>query len=403
MPGENGQFGGEGQTSEFEPTNLDAGEVVATDAEEEKKTVTATIEIDVSRHGKKAGKAEGKLDYSIRLSTYGRFMALSRGLQMGDMSRAMAAGSPRERSQETAGIIAKSNQLLAELGTTREVVDSIFAKKADPVKLTEEEAAVVAKQELLSLEHLQEMFDAEYDTENGEWIREDDRLNFVWNGPVAEIADKRYVGSGDQAVYLVNESDHDALETGDLNSSTYTEMAGAVAELLSDYVSVADELGEYVAAARSVVLENPDETYKPLEDIRRGDNFNFRRIFGTHGAVGDSFVVRVVEELERSGQIPAGTREKILAKIPNGFPEAVGFKFIITSDGEKKKITLKLSDYAPEGVRELELDPALLEKIISERNELVRLCQKVRDGGVLSEDEQEIADKITNHKLPEAD
>jgi hypothetical protein len=348
------------------------------------------VEIDLTRHGQKDGKAKGEADYPLRLTPVGKLQALSKGLKMGDLDNSLSVGSPRQRSQETAGIASRCQEILAELGTTEDVIDSIVAKKANPEQFTAEEVAIIEKMGAITLEHLQENLNAEYDTENMEWITSDPRLDFdAESGPTAAEFTEHFKG-GDLMTFLIDKSDREAINTGDTSTSTYTRLAGTTASMLLQYAATMKQL-------HSLVKTEP----KRYAKLKQGNDVRFRRLFGTHASVGDAFVIRIVEELEKQKRIPKGSRDKIVEKIPNGFAEAEGFKFIASTDGEKPELKIQMPpSYAPEGVSEFSISEEDLERLVNAMARFNELCQKTAEAGgvsTLSSSERTLADKISDH------
>ncbi len=70
---------------------------------ESNEIVTSIVDLDFSRHAHKEA-VKGKPDEKVRLTEEGRLYSKAKATD-GDISQSMAFGGPKERSQETAGLM----------------------------------------------------------------------------------------------------------------------------------------------------------------------------------------------------------------------------------------------------------------------------------------------------------
>ncbi|MDO8513003.1 MAG: hypothetical protein Q7S37_00670 [bacterium] len=327
-------------------TNTEAGE---------SEGITTVVEIDLTRHGKKESQVRGPEDYKVHLNTLGKTQALDKAIKMGEMTEVMAKGSPRVRARETAGITALSQEIMQELGASTEEIDALLTKLLAKEELNEAEKTLAGKIDGLSLEGLEEKFTIRYDFEGIDWIESDDRLDFQADaGPVAKKENEVFA-AGNLMPWFVNESDQMALDEHDKDAMSYSMLAANVADILLGYTETSSELNRFVKS-------NPEQ----YSSISKDGSYNFRRIFGTHASVGESFMLKVVGMTKG-----AEARDELCEKVKAGFKEAEGFKFTITDDGKEKIIKMTLPErLAFEDGSEIIVTEDILKDIIKQSEDL---------------------------------
>ncbi len=201
------------------------------------------IALSFFRHGEKENDPS-KSDFDIALTPTGRKQAIDKSATM-NIRQAVAFGSPRARTQETAAFVLSGNQ---------EVI-------------TGEE----------SLEELKSKLDK--NLAKGSKVRVDARLDFkVDFSSQLGKASLASFKQGEYLKFLVEQSDKLAEETGDETSFTYARGAAAVASIIDKYVKVA-------------------KRWDALVEEGRGNYSNtLERFFGTHQGVIESFLAKVIEK-----------------------------------------------------------------------------------------------------------
>jgi hypothetical protein len=243
---------------------------------------SSKINLRFFRHDEKESDPQ-KTDHDIELTPKGRMHAKEQATET-KLAQSVAFGSPRRRTQETAGFI--------------------MAGQSEDI--TGEE----------SFNELKEKVDK--DLGYGTKIAIDPKLNFDME------ADNEYVKEatsafkkGELMKFIVEKSDELAKESGDDKSSTYSRMAASIASIIKKYIGVAPRWNE---------LAN-DETkkYDPT----------MNRFFSTHQGMQESFLAKVIE-LSKGVE----ERDRFIQAIKNkGFDYAEGFQAeIITKDASEPMI-----------------------------------------------------------------
>lgn len=234
------------------------------------KDYTSKIKLIFMRHDEKEND-KTKNDEEVRLTPAGKIHAKEKAEQ-DDISQSMTFGSPRKRTQETAGLI--------------------MSGQSEGITGTE------------TLEELKEKLDKDLTLKSGSKIRVDDRLNFEADftsnyGKKALEAAK----SGKYLKFLVEDSDRLAKEENDNKSSTYTKQAQAIASIIQKYYGIAPRFNELV-----------QDKNKNYEDI-------MKRFFGSHQEVLESFLAKIIEKTKGIEE-----RDKFVQALNNqGFDYAEGF------------------------------------------------------------------------------
>lgn len=296
---------------------------------ERRENYDSAIILRIFRHGDKEGLKDplskidqerldsgliSDKDYLLKLKKEGRSPAHTAGDET-DIEQSIAYGSPRERSQETAArVMVGPKSELNQEHDFHEIKD----------KLNE-------------------------DLEFGSKIGMDERLNFNSTGPVGEGINRAYE-KGETLKFVAEESDNLAKETGDDKSSTYSRMAGNVAELVNRYVKASDRWNELV------------------EDKDGGYEKELKRFLGTHQTVTESFLAKIVEKTKGSE-----ARARLLEVIGgNGFGFVEGIKVTIENRRGEKKIFVEYSKDLPNNEKydfREEVSPEIIEEIIKEGKE----------------------------------
>jgi len=274
--------------------------------------VGGSVVLHFFRHGEKEKLKPGEVkpDEEIRLTEKGRLQAVERGKEIrGQWKTGVAFGSPRKRSRETAVRVMLASEIASE--------------KINPNA---------------SLEEIEETIKKELEEKKllGKKIVVDKRLDFKENEEM-----KKAIAEGRFLEHVIEESDKLAIARGDEKTTSYTRLAGNVAEIIKKYVEIAKRFNK--------IIEKPGR----LEEY--GDKLE--RYFGTHFSVLESFVAKVLEKkFGREKAVELGRA------IPKGFGETKGIKVEI-KPGENIKL-----EYEANGRKEnLEFDEKLLDEIIKER------------------------------------
>jgi len=223
------------------------------------------------RHDEKE-KDKTKSDEEVRLTPAGKMRAKEKAEQ-DDISQSMAFGSPRKRTQETAGLV--------------------MSGKLEEITGTE------------TLEELKEKLDKDLPLKSGSKIRVDDRLNF--EADLTSVYVKKALDSAKNGKYLkflVEDSDRLAKEENDDKSSTYSKQAQAIVSVVEKYYSIAPHFNELA-----------QDKYKNYEDT-------MKRFLGSHQGVLESFLAKVIEKTKGIEE-----RNKFVEVLNNqGFDYAEGFE-----------------------------------------------------------------------------
>ena len=251
-------------------------------APESIEEVSSQIDLRFFRHDEKEND-KSKSDEEIRLTPAGREHAKAQAEEV-NLAQSVAFGSPRKRTQETAGLVMAGAQ------------DEITGKE--------------------SLEDLKEKIDSEVGY--GSKINVDQRLNFILdaNNEYVKQATEAFK-AGELIKFLVEKSDQLAKETGDDRSSTYSSMAASIAQIIKKYMGVAPRWDELVK----------DESKKYESKLER--------FFGTHQSIQESFLAKVLE-LTKGEE----ARNEFIQVVKNkGFDYAEGFEVeILTKNGSVEPV-----------------------------------------------------------------
>lgn len=292
---------------------------------------TSGIGIHIFRHSEK-GKAEpGMRDEAVPLTPRGRIMALEAHGRIAGMdsslTQAVAIGSPRIRTQETAGFVL-----------------------AGPDVLTGDE----------TLEELRAKLDG--GRRYGSKIGTDARLNFS-NGIVPEFTTEQTQALNEKRLlpWMVDQSDRRAIELGDTEATTYDRAAGKVAEIIEKYVTIAPRFDELVRAKKG---------YAP----------QMERFLGTHTSIPEPFLLKLVDRLRGPEE-----RDRLLALLGAGFDPIEGFDIDIKTlpDQEQPVVEVSFSKRDPKTGEEYQLRETVpfevIAELMAEGRASVEAAQRQRD------------------------
>jgi len=241
------------------------------------------------RHGEKEND-KTKSDTEVRLTEAGRLYASSLSEEGVDLTNTVAFGSPRKRTQETAGLIMAGGQ--------------------DEISGTE------------SLEELKQKVNEGIGF--GSKIAQDKRLDFVLppKGPYFDEMMTAFK-EGRLLKYIVEESNQKAKEIGggkDLMS--YDTQASKIAEIVAKYLKIMPRWEQ--------IANDEEKDVKPVME----------RILASHQSVTESFLAKIVELTKGVAE-----RDTLVSALGNqGFGFAEGFKAeIVRGDNgeEQVRVTFK--------------------------------------------------------------
>lgn len=255
------------------------------------------VELYFFRHGSKEKDPE-KLDEHIRLTEAGRKEAVAKGKTIETKpQQAVAFGSPRERTHETAALVMVGGE------------DEITGDE--------------------TLEELHEKLDTSL-TQVGKGtskIAVDKRLNFVLDKKNPTQLGKELVKAFKEGRYLgftIEESDERARATGDTETFTYSRGAADVAEIIEKYVRVADRWNDIVQKGKY-------------------DSETLQRFLGSHLGVGESFLAKLVDKMKGREE-----RDKLVHEALRdlGFNTTDGFEVEILKASEHKDPKVRVMYHA---------------------------------------------------------
>lgn len=248
---------------------------------ETKETITSKIDLRFFRHAEKESD-KSKSDEEIELTETGRKQAVEKSEDK-DISQSVAFGSPRKRTQQTAGLVMSGR------------LDEITGNE--------------------SIEELKEKLNKELKI--GSKIGIDKRLDF--NIDFSTDFGKKAleaVKNGEYLKFLVEQSDTLAESFKDIDTETYNGMAGRVAEIVKKYLAIAPRW--------DALTQDDDKSY---EDT-------LKRFLGTHQGIGESFLAKVIEQTKGKDE-----RDAFVSALGNqGFDFAEGFDVKIETINDETQI-----------------------------------------------------------------
>jgi|GEM_PF-811209 len=309
----------------------------ANSVEGENGFVETHVVLEFMRHGKKEKTAPGQADFDVRLIPAARVAASEKGQAQGAQAEVAFVRGGRRRAQESATRVALGNR----------------------PEITPE----------MSLEEIEQMAQ-EYvmgkgmGKTKGKKVVYDPLLDFGDGKEYAYgLSEKAYV-AGKMADFMVHDSDRVAIEGKDPTFTSYTVLAGNIAELTHRYLQVAKNF--------SNLLNKDSEKREAMREKYSEFGNQLERYFGTHIGIADSFLLKVVEKVEGVER-----REEILQALNGGAgsKELQGFKIDIDNFGKDKQMVRVKADLGEEKV-DLVVTPELLEELITERNEFIDQFKK---------------------------
>ena len=248
------------------------------ETKESKEKTTSTIDLQFFRHAEKESD-KSKSDEEIELTETGRKQAIEKS-EGKDISQAVAFGSTRKRTQQTAGLVMGGQ--LDEI-TGNESLDELKEKLNSELKV----GSKIGVDKRLD-------FDIDFTTDFGKKALE-------------------AVKNGEYLKFLVEQSDTLAESFKDTATETYSGMAGRVAEIVKKYLAVAprwDKLAQ--------------DKGKHYEDT-------LKRFLGTHQGIGESFLAKAIEQTKGKAE-----RDAFVSALGNqGFDFAEGFDVKIETIDDK--------------------------------------------------------------------
>lgn len=284
---------------------------------ESQEQPTSKVVLEFFRHGEK----DGDNSLETRLTALGRSQAIEKGKKIKPQPEvALAIGSPRKRTQETAVrvILAEKEEIIPEM----------------------------------SLEEIEKFISSEQ--KYGKKIVSDPRLDFIFTGQLGVKAIKIFREDKKLMHYLANESDQDALKFKDFESTTYSRGAGNVAELIWKYIKIAPMFDK-------IVQKNPEKYARHKNQMER--------YIGSHLSALEPFLIKIVEKNQG-----IESRNKFVELLEPGLADTEGFRVEISNapSGIGLKIKYKFGDQE----ESVEISPEIIEEIIKEKNELNRKIEE---------------------------
>src|SRR3990167_9782283 len=262
------------ETKQFNPENREAKEII-----------TSKIELRFFRHAEKESD-KNKSDEEIELTVTGRRQAVEKSKGT-DISQVVAFGSPRKRTQQTAGLVMGGQ--LDEI-TGNESIEELKEKLNKELKI----GSKIGIDKRLD-------FNIDFSTDFGKKVLE-------------------AVKNGEYLKFLVEQSDTLAESFKDTATETYSGMAGRVAEIVKKYLAIAPRWD------------------KLAQDENKNYDDALKRFFGTHQGIAESFLAKVIEQTKGKEE-----RDVFVSALGNqGFNFVEGFEVEIdTINGEEQKIHIK--------------------------------------------------------------
>lgn len=279
----------------------------------EERKYNSKIELHFFRHGESESAVKGN-DVERELTQEGKEQAVKRANEDTKLYQSLAFGSPRKRSQQTAGfVMAGKNKVI----TGDESLDELKGKLESDLKIGRK----ISTEEKLDYS---EDFSSAYHKQALEHIKNGDILKF-----------------------LAKKSDKLAKELDDEKSVTYSRSARQIAEIIKKYLSISPRWNELVS----------DKT-KSYSDT-------LERFMGTHQTVPESFLAKVIEKTKGVEE-----RDKFIEILGNkGFDYTEGFDLEIlnTSIGPVIHIYYKrVRDKEESYIFDQEVNTELIDEIINE-------------------------------------
>lgn len=273
---------------------------------------TSCIVLYFMRHGDRERRQEGLMDCDVELTPEGRKQAQGQS-QKTNLKQAVAFGSSRDRTQQTAG----------------------FVMAGKESEITGEE----------SLKELKNKLDK--DLKLGSKIGSDERLDH-FEKPGSKYTEellRRIVDGEPPLKLIVEESDEMAKEFGDMESLTYSKAASNVASIIGKYLKVSETWDRLV--------QNSENQYDET----------LERFLGSHQTISESFLSKVIDKTRGREE-----RDEFIDTLGDGegFGFVEGFKVeILRNDLEEPEIKIKF-EKEKDGEIIFEFDEVVDREIIDE-------------------------------------
>ena len=290
-------------------------------SEKEKPEPSASIRLEFFRHDDKekettAGPRPG--DQEVRLTKKGREQATQAGKEKNTHPEtAIAYGSSRKRSLESS--------LRQMLSSQEDITEDMSLEDIEAYIKDNLKSGIDSRKHIVS-----PLLD--FDTEGTKEFN--------------EILYKHYLKDKDLINFLYTESDDLVKKFKDTKSTSYTRLAGNVAELVAKYINILPRWQNIVSKA--------DDKFSEF-------NNQMERYFGSHQGVLESFLLKVIEKTD--GKKAA---KEFMAKLPdkNGFDLSEGFSIYISSEKDNLKVVFKHKG------QEWKVSPEVILDIIKEKDNL---------------------------------
>jgi len=217
-------------------------------------------------------------DEMVKLSQAGKDLAIEKSFDDVNIDQAVAFGSPRIRTQETAMLMMSGQE--------------------DRIDGTE------------TIEELKEKLNK--DLKVGSKVGVDERLNFTDSNdtPVGRALNDAYA-RGEYVKFMVRESDRLAKETNDESGANYSAKAAQIVKIIQKYIGIAPKWQKLVS----------DESKEYTDTLER--------YMGTHASIQEAFLSKIIETTEG-----VEARDNFIVKYPNGFDYLQGFEADIVRDSK---------------------------------------------------------------------
>jgi hypothetical protein len=284
----------------------------------EQEPVPSSIRIEFFRHDDKEKPlpdAPKKPDELVRISEAGRQHATDAGkTKSPNPEVGVVYGSGRERTTETAlrQMLANEEEITPDM-----TLEDMKAKIGEEVK--------VGRKDISS-----------------------SLLNFNFDGSKGfhDAAFDHFLKSKDLLRWYVTESDNVVRAEKDSTSTSYSRLAGNVAELVDKYMKIYPRW-------KQITESDPDKYASYHNELQR--------FMGTHQSVSEAFLMKVLEKTKGAEAVTSFIDS---LKDKNGFGSSEGFTVqILESEGEQQLI-VKFRD------EEWQTSPAVIDEIIDERDKL---------------------------------
>lgn len=300
--------------------------------ERQEEIKPATIRLEIFRHDDKGenttANPDDDIDKIIPLSKDGRIHASEVGAEKNPHPEvAVAYGSPRNRTIETALRQLLTNEELITEDLSLEGINTLI-KKNSPV---------------------------------GKKYKTTELLDFDLGGSekFRETANDHFKNKHDLLIWYLEESDRMVEETNDKKSTSYSRLAGNVAELVSKYSNMYPKW-------KKIVDDNPDK-YSQF-------NNEMQRFMGSHQGVGESFLMKVIEKTLGKEEVYNFINS---LESKNGFKFGEGYSLVIGETKDENNNCLKQISINFNG-RQFACDENILKEIITDRDILDKKLQKAK-------------------------